>query len=112
MSEAKKDFEKTEKPISCFECEYFGVISEITVFPSLCEKNWLWFDCHGNYGVKKERKENDKKVSEKRKEKETVLKMGKTLLKTLEGQSLLKESFSILDKIRKDIGLEDQNEVE
>ena len=47
--------EINEKPKSCFECEYFEKISEITVFPSLCEKNWIWPECHGDYGGKKEK---------------------------------------------------------
>jgi len=47
-----------EKPKDCFECVYFGengehILSGKAHFPSLCEKDWLWFNCNGEYGVRK-----------------------------------------------------------
>lgn len=45
-----------EKPEDCFECESFGKISVKTVFPSLCEKNLLWFQCVGKKGIKHQKK--------------------------------------------------------
>lgn len=45
-----------QKPKSCFECISFGKIGIETVFPSLCEKNLLWFKCIGKEGIKGEKK--------------------------------------------------------
>ena len=41
------------KPSSCKECGNLG-ISELTVFPSLCKRNYLWFECGGKFGYKQE----------------------------------------------------------
>lgn len=46
-----------KKPVDCFKCGYFGVehlLSGKAQFPSLCEKNRLWFECKGKYGVIKD----------------------------------------------------------
>ena len=47
------------KPKDCSECQYFGANGEHLAsgkahFPSLCEKDLLWFNCKGNDGMKKE----------------------------------------------------------
>ena len=49
---------KNDKPNSCFECKFFGengehIISGKAHFPSLCEKDLLWFKCGGKQGEKK-----------------------------------------------------------
>jgi len=50
---------KNEKPKDCFECIFFDengkhLKSGKAHFPSLCEKDLLWFKCGGKYGLKKE----------------------------------------------------------
>lgn len=45
--------EDVKRPKDCFECKFFGIISVITTFPSLCEKNLLWLGCGGKEGIKK-----------------------------------------------------------
>ncbi len=52
---------KIQKPKDCFECKYFGengehIISGKAHFPSLCEKDLLWFNCLGNKGIKRRSK--------------------------------------------------------
>lgn len=47
-----------EKPKDCSECVYFDaygkhIISGKAHFPSLCEKDLLWFDCKGKEGLKR-----------------------------------------------------------
>lgn len=54
----------TVKPIDCSECIYFGengehLISGKSHFPSLCEKDLLWFNCKGNEGLKRKKFEED-----------------------------------------------------
>ncbi len=46
-----------QKPKDCSECRFFGKNGEHLItgkahFPSLCEKDLLWFICKGNEGVK------------------------------------------------------------
>ena len=50
--------EENERPKDCFECVFFGkngehLISGKAHFPSLCEKDLLFFKCRGKQGVKK-----------------------------------------------------------
>lgn len=47
------------KPLHCGECGNQGV-SDITTFPSLCKRNYLWFQCNGEFGYEIEVKEKDK----------------------------------------------------
>ncbi len=54
----EKNMLKNEKPKDCFECVFFGEDGEHLIggrahFPSLCEKDLLWFKCGGKYGLKK-----------------------------------------------------------
>ena len=56
MNELKS---KHIKPEHCKECGNFGV-TKITMFPSLCKRNYLWFQCGGKFGYKKERENDDK----------------------------------------------------
>lgn len=39
------------KPNDCTECSNFG-ISKLTKFPSLCKRNYAWFECGGKFGYK------------------------------------------------------------
>ena len=50
MNELKS---KHIKPKDCFECGHFGELSKIIEFPSLCKRNYLWFECGGKFGYKK-----------------------------------------------------------
>ncbi len=60
MSEFKERIEEVLEPIKpkdCFECVFFGAVNlllGISSFPSLCQKDLLWFNCKGEKGVKKE----------------------------------------------------------
>ncbi len=47
-----------KKPKDCGECAHFGIISVSTIFPSLCERNYLWFQCGGNFGYIKEKEDS------------------------------------------------------
>ncbi|KKN33216.1 hypothetical protein LCGC14_0806110 [marine sediment metagenome] len=45
-----------QKPKDCSECRFFGKNGEHLItgkahFPSLCEKDLLWFICKGNEGI-------------------------------------------------------------
>jgi len=45
-----------QKPKDCFECRLFGaenLLTGISSFPSLCQKDLLWLNCKGNEGIKK-----------------------------------------------------------
>lgn len=46
---------KIKQPKSCHECTNQG-ISDITIFPSICKINYLFFQCGGKLGYKKEEK--------------------------------------------------------
>lgn len=51
----------TKKPKDCPDCVYFGtngehIISGKAHFPSLCEKDLMWFQCNGKQGVKNDNK--------------------------------------------------------
>lgn len=46
-----------DKPKNCYECKFFGannLLEGKSTFPSLCEKNLLWFNCKGKKGIKNE----------------------------------------------------------
>ena len=59
--------EEEKRPRDCFECKFFGkngehIKSGKAHFPSLCEKNLLFFKCKGKQGERKFLEEHDIKV--------------------------------------------------